>query len=287
MSFPIRRASIAQLAFAAGLLALSAVPGFAQEDKVVATINGQNITEADLALVEGDLGQQYARLSPEQRRAAALSAIIEMRLFSEDALKKGLDKDPTFQRRLAFLKEQALHSAEMDAEIVKKITDEEIRARYDKEVAATPPANEVKARHILVKTKEEAQEIIKRLEAGDKFEDIAKDKSTDTGSGANGGDLGYFAPGQMVPEFEKAAFALEVGKFTVEPVQSQFGWHVIKVEDKRAQQPPAFDAVKEQFRSLILREKYSALSDTLRGAAKIEITDPELKKAIEETDKAQ
>lgn len=287
MSFPIRRASIAQIAFAAGLLALSAVPGFAQDDKVVATINGQNITEADITQAESDLDQQFSRLPAEQRRAAALSAIIEIRLFSQDAVKKGLDQDPTFKRRMAFLQERALHAAEVETEIAKKITDEEIRARYDKEVAATPPVNEVKARHILVKTKEEAQEIIKRLEAGEKFEDIAKEKSTDTGSGANGGDLGYFAPGQMVPEFEKAAFALEVGKFTVEPVQSQFGWHIIKVEDKRAQQPPAFDDVKEQFRSLVLREKYSALADSLRGAAKIDITDPELKKAVDEADKAQ
>jgi peptidyl-prolyl cis-trans isomerase C len=287
MSLPIRRASIAQLAFAAGLLALSAVPGLAQEDKVVATINGQNITEADLAQAESDLDQQFSRLPAEQRRAAALSAIIEIRLFSEDAVKKGLDKDPTFQRRMAFLQERALHAAEVESEIAKKITDDEIRARYDKEIAAAPPVNEVKARHILVKTKEEAQELIKRLDAGDKFEDIAKEKSTDTGSGANGGDLGYFAPGQMVPEFEKAAFALEVGKHTAEPVQSQFGWHIIKVEDKRAQQPPAFDTVKEQFRSLILREKYSALADTLRGAAKVEIADPELKKAVEQADKAQ
>lgn len=287
MSFPIRRASIAQIAFAAGLLALSAVPGFAQDDKVVATINGQNITEADITQAESDLDQQFSRLPAEQRRAAALSAIIEIRLFSQDAVKKGLDQDPTFKRRMAFLQERALHAAEVETEIAKKITDEEIRARYDKEVAATPPVNEVKARHILVKTKEEAQEIIKRLEAGEKFEDIAKEKSTDTGSGANGGDLGYFAPGQMVPEFEKAAFALEVGKFTVEPVQSQFGWHIIKVEDKRAQQPPAFDDVKEQFRSLVLREKYSALADSLRGVAKIDITDPELKKAVDEADKAQ
>ncbi|MGI6855425.1 peptidylprolyl isomerase [Mesorhizobium sp. 1B3] len=287
MSLPIRRALIAQFAFAAGLLAFSAVPGLAQDDKVVATINGQNITEADLAQAESDLDQQFSRLPAEQRRAAALSAIIEIRLFSEDAVKKGLDKDPAFQRRMAFLKERALHAAEVESEIATKITDEEIRARYDKEVAATPPVNEVKARHILVKTKEEAQEIVKRLDAGDKFEDIAKEKSTDTGSGANGGDLGYFAPGQMVPEFEKAAFALEVGKYTAEPVQSQFGWHIIKVEDKRAQQPPAFDSVKEQFRSLILREKYSALADTLRGSAKVDIADPELKKAVEEADKAQ
>lgn len=287
MSFSIRRASIASLVLAAGLLGAAAAPGFAQEDKVIATINGKTISEADLALAESDLDQQFARLPAEQRRAAALSAIIEIQLLAGDAEAKGLDKNPEFQRRMAFLNQRALHAALIDSEVASKITDEEIRARYDKEIAATAPVNEVKARHILVKTKEEAQEVIKRLEAGENFEDIAKQMSTDTGSGASGGDLGYFGPGQMVPEFEKAAFALELGAYTKEPVQSQFGWHIIKVEDKRAQQPPAFDQVKEQFRSLILREKYLALVKSLRDGAKVDIADPELKKAVEETDKAQ
>ncbi|MGO4831608.1 peptidylprolyl isomerase [Rhizobiaceae sp. 2RAB30] len=302
MSISIRRASIAPFLLAAGLVGAAAMPGFAQDtakpeaaqtaaqpdpNKVVATINGKPITEADLSLAESDLDQQFARLPAEQRRAAALSAIIEIQLLAADAEAKGLDKDPEFQRRMAFLKQRALHAALIDSEVAGKITDEEIRARYDKEIAATPPANEVKAAHILVKTKEEAQEIIKRLDAGEKFEDIAKEKSTDTGSGANGGDLGYFGPGQMVPEFEKAAFALEVSSYTKEPVQSQFGWHIIKVEDKRAQQPPAFEQVKEQFRSVVLRDKYMALVKSLREGGKVEIADPELKKAVDETEKAE
>ncbi|BCH22741.1 peptidylprolyl isomerase [Mesorhizobium sp. L-8-3] len=302
MPFSIRRVSIAPFVLAAGLIGAAAMPGLAQEtakpdaaqaaaqpdpNKVVATVGGKSITEADLALAESDLDQQFARLPAEQRRAAALSAIIEIQLVAADAEAKGLDKDPEFQRRMAFLKQRALHAALIDAEVAGKITDEEVRARYDKEIAATPPANEVRARHILVKTQEEAQDVVKRLDAGEKFEDIAKDKSTDPGSGANGGDLGYFGAGQMVPEFEKAAFALEVGSYTKEPVQSQFGWHVIKVEDKRAQQPPAFEQVKEQFRSLILREKYIALVQSLRESGKVEIADPELKKAVDETEKAQ
>ena len=138
-----------------------------------------------------------------------------------------------------------------------------------------------------MKTKEEAEAIIKQLDAGAKFEDIAKEKSADAGSGANGGDLGYFGPGQMVPEFEKAAFALEPGTYTKEPVQSQFGWHVIKVEDKRVQQPPAFDQVKAQVRSLLLRDKYLELVKSLRSAAKVDVTDPELKKAIDQMDAAK
>ena len=249
-------------------------------DTVLATIDGQPVTEADLELALSDLDQQFARLPAEQRRAAAMSAIIEIRLLAAKAVAAGIDKQPTFQRQIEFLRQRSLHSQLVAAEVAAKITDQEIRARYDQEVANTPPVNEVHARHVLVKTKEEATAIIKQLDGGAKFEDIAKEKSSD-GSAAQGGDLGWFGPGQMVPEFEKAAFALEVGAYTKEPVQTQFGWHVIKVEDKRAKQPPAFEQVKDQIRSALLREKYFALVKSARDAAKVEISDAELKKGVE------
>ncbi|HEY5819260.1 MAG TPA: peptidylprolyl isomerase [Mesorhizobium sp.] len=264
--------------------AAPAAPVKPAPETVVATINGETVTQADLDLAEMDLAQQFAQLPPEQKRAASLSAVIEIKLMAAEAKAKGLDKDPEFIKRLAFLSDRAMHSRVIDKEVAATITDAEIRAAYDKQIAATPPANEVHARHILVKTKEEAQAIIKDLDAGKKFEDIAKEKSTDAGSGANGGDLGYFAAGQMVPEFEKAAFALEPGSYTKEPVQSQFGFHVIKVEDKRQQQPPAFDEVKDQFRSTVLRDKYFALVKKLRDAAKVDIADADLKKAVADSE---
>ncbi|GLS30638.1 peptidyl-prolyl cis-trans isomerase C [Mesorhizobium albiziae] len=302
MPFSFRSAPLARFGLAAGLVALSSLPLVAQEaapapktetpaaapvdpNAVLATVNGHNITEADLALAESDLDPQFSRLPQEQRRAAALSAVIEIRLLSDKAVADGLDKQPDFQRRMEFLKQRALHSALVESEVAAKVTDEEIRARYDKEIAARPPVNEVHARHILVKTKEEADAIIKQLDGGADFQKLANENTTDPSGKTSGGDLGYFAAGQMVPEFEKAAFALEVGAYTKEPVQSQFGWHVIKVEDKRAQQPPAFDQVKEQFRSLVLRDKYFALAKSLRDAAKVEIADPALKTAVEAMDK--
>lgn len=301
MSLSFRRASLAGLGVMLALAAPAATQAFAQETPpaaaapakpvdpaaVVATVNGKPVTEADLTIAESDLDQQFSRLPADQRRAAALSAIIEIRLLAAEAEAKGLDKDPEFQRRMQFLKDRALHSQVVEQEVSKAITDDQIRARYDKEMAETPPVNEVHARHILVKTKEEAEAIIKQLDGGANFEDIAKEKSSDAGSGANGGDLGYFGPGQMVPEFEKAAFALDVGKYTEQPVQSQFGWHIIKVEDKRAQQPPAFDQVKSQIRSLLLRDKYFDLVKSLRGAAKVDVTDPDLKKAVDQIDQAK
>jgi peptidyl-prolyl cis-trans isomerase C len=264
--------------------AAPAAPAVRDPAAVVATIEGVAVTEADLTLAEGELGQQFAQLPPEQRRAAAMSAIIEIRLLAAEAIMKGFDKEADFQRRSAFLQSRALHSELVDKEVADKVTEEAVRAYYDKKISETPPVNEVKARHILVKTKEEALEIIKQLDGGAKFEDLANQHTTDPSGKTSGGDLGYFGPGQMVPEFEKAAFALEIGAYTKEPVQSQFGWHIIKVEDKRAQQPPPFEEVRDQFRQAVFREMYFALVKQIRAAAKVEIADPALKAAIEQMD---
>ena len=280
----IRRPAV-RVAFVAGLLASTVFGAQAQSDTVVATVSGNPITEADLQMAVSELDQQFAQLTPDQKRAAALSAIIEIRLMAEKAKAAGLDQDDEFKRKLAFLNERALHAQVIEKEISPKVTDEEIKARYDKEIAARPPVEEVHARHILVKTEEEAKDVIAKLDAGGDFEAIAKEKSSDTGSGANGGDLGFFAKGQMVPEFEAAAFALEPGTYTKTPVKSDFGFHVIKVEEKRNQPPVAFDQVKDQIRQLVFRDLYFATVKDLRGAAAVEIQDETLKKGVEEIEK--
>ena len=281
MQSKFRLASLASLALAAGLMTLSPGALHAQEDKVVATVNGAPITEADLALALSDLDQQFARLPEDQRRAAALAAVIEIRLLAAEGAAKGLDKDPDFERRMAFLQQRALHSAVVESEVAAKVTDDDIRKRYDAEIANTPPSNEVHARHILVKSKEEAEAIIKQLDGGEDFQKLANEKTNDPSGKTSGGDLGWFGAGQMVPEFEKAAFGLEVGSYTKQPVQSQFGWHVIKLEDKRAKQPPAFDDVKEQIRSIVVRDKYFDLVKSLRDGAKVDVSDADLKKAYD------
>ena len=255
-------------------------------DTVLANVNGKTITEADLELAETDLDPQFAKLPPEQRRAAALSALIEIHVMADKAVSEGIDKDPEFQRRMALLQQRALHSALVDKDVAGKITDADLKKRYDEEMAKQPPVNEIHARHILVKSKEEAEAIIKELDKGGDFEKIAKEKSTD-GAAPQGGDLGYFTEDQMVPEFSKAAFALAIGKYTEQPVQTQFGWHVIKVEDKRIKQPPSFDQVKSQIRQVVLRDKYFAMVKETRAAAKVDITDPDLKKEIDTMDNAQ
>lgn len=249
-------------------------------DTVVATVNGEPITEAQIDLALADLGQQFAGLPEEQQRAAALSALIEIMLFAAEAEEQGLGDSETFQQRMDLLRQRALHSAYIENAIAAEVTDEAVRQRYETELAGVEPEQEVRARHIIVETEEEARAIIEELEAGGNFEEIAKEKSTD-GAAAQGGDLGYFGKGQMVPEFEEAVFALEVGEYTQEPVQTQFGWHVIKLEDKRDREPPAFEDVSAQIRSLMLREQYMETASSLREAAEIEIEDPALQGVLE------
>ncbi len=282
----LSRALLVSAALAVGSLAIVAGAA-AQEDKVVATVDGDPITEADLQLALTDLGEQFSRLPADQRRAAALAALIEIRLFANKAEAAGIDKRPDFERRMELLKLRALHSAVVEEDVAAKITDAEMRTRYDAEMAKAPKVEEVHARHILVKTKEEAEKIIKELDAGGDFQKLANEHTSDPSGKTTGGDLGFFAAGQMVPEFEKAAFALPVGSYTKEPVQSQFGWHIIKVEEKRQQPPPPFDQVKDQFRSVVLRDKYFALVKSLRDGAKVDISDAGLKTSIDAMEKQQ
>lgn len=287
-TLPLRSLAACGLVF--GLALAAPVAAIAQDkapdETVVAIVNGSQITERDLEMAQSDLGPQFSQLPDEQKRAAALSAAIEIRLLAAKADEEGLDDTDAFKDRMEFLRQRALHSAFVESKVAGQVTDEAVRARYDKEVAATPPASEIRARHILVATKEEAEAIIAELEGGGDFEAIAKEKSTD-GAAAQGGDLGYFGAGQMVPAFEEAAFALEVGQFSKQPVQTQFGFHVIKVEDKRTQQPPSFEEVKEQVRTLLFRETYFAAVQELREAATVDVQDPALKAALGEEEKAQ
>lgn len=273
------------LCAAALFMSASANGASADDNAIVANVNGSPITEAEITIAESQLDQQFSRLSPDQKRAAALTALIEIKLMAAKAVEDGLDQTEKFKREMAFLRERALHSAEVEAIVSTGITDQDVRARYDKQIADTPPESEIRARHILVKTEKEANDIIDQLNKGADFETLAVKYSTGP-SGPKGGDLGYFSKGQMVPAFETAAFALAVGEYTKEPVKTQFGWHVIKVEDKRVKQPPAFDSVKNQIRNTLMREKYVAAVNQMRDAATIDIKDPEIKKIFDRDNEA-
>lgn len=269
---------------AAALVAMIAAGGIAraeETDPVIAKVGDQEIRKSELDLAISSLDPQLQRMPEEQKRAAALSSVIDVKLLAKDAEKEGLQNDETFKQRVAFLTERELHNVFFKKHVVDAITQEDVKARYDKEIAAIPLQEEVKARHILVKTEEEAKEIIKELDAGKSFAELAKAKSTDPNKD-DGGDLGYFAKGRMVPEFEAAAFALEKGAYTKEPVKTQFGFHVILVEDKRPQAPPTFEEVEPQVRQLVMRDKYLELLASAKKATEVEISDPALKKAYDD-----
>ena len=261
-------------------------PAFADEDAVVAKVGDLEIRQSELNLAMNSLDSQLAQLPDEQKKVAALSSAIEVKLLVKEATAEGLDKTDDFKKRMAFLSDRELHGAYFRKHVADSITDEEVKARYDKEVAALPKEEEVKAAHILVATEEEAKDVIKQLDAGKDFAALAKEKSTDSNKD-DGGDLGWFGKGRMVPEFEEAAFKLEKGAYTKEPVKSEFGFHVIKVEDKRVTPPPAFEQVEPQVRQLVMRDKYFALIKKEKAEQKVEISDETLRKEYEEASKKQ
>lgn len=278
----LRYNKIAAVAFAATIFLQ--MPVLAQEDAVVAKVGSLEIRQSELDLAIANLDPQLAQLSEEQRRVAALSGAIDVKLLVEGATKEGLDKTEDFEKRLAFIKDRELHNAFFRKHVVDAITNEEVKARYDKEVADLPKEEEVSARHILVATEDEAKAVIAELDAGKDFAEVAKAKSTDSNKDA-GGDLGWFGKGRMVPEFEAAAFGLEKGAYTKTPVQTQFGFHVIKLEDKRIAPPPAFEVVEQQVRQLVMRDKYVAVIEAAKAAQKVEILDETLRKGYEEASK--
>ncbi|MDY8110548.1 peptidylprolyl isomerase [Fulvimarina sp. 2208YS6-2-32] len=263
---------------AAGLL--SGAAAFAQSP-VVATVGSEEITEADLAAAQAEIGSDFQRVPEEQRKIAVLAALIDIKALAQEAEKASMQDNPETTATIDFLRDRTLHNAYFAKEGVETVTEEELRARYEKEIAAVEPQEEVHARHILLKSEADAKAVIQELQDGTDFAELAKEKSTGP-TGPNGGDLGFFSAGQMVPEFEKAAFALEPGSFTTEPVQTQFGWHVIKVDEKRKAEGPSFEQVQEQIQRVVLQEKYVGLVGKAREELGVTYVDPAVKGQMDE-----
>jgi peptidyl-prolyl cis-trans isomerase C len=258
---------------------LAAAPAFAG-GKVLAKVNGADITEDDLKLAQSELGPNLGSVPPDQRTVVLVEYITENRLMAAAAEKEGLSSDPSMLARADYYKARALKDIYFEKKVAGAVSDADAKAVYDKQVASIPPVEEVKASHILVDKKEDADAIEAQLKAGGDFAAIAKEKSKDTGSGANGGDLGYFSKGQMVKPFEDAAWAMKAGDVSA-PVQSQFGWHIIKLIDKRNRPAPAFDSVKDRILTGLTQQKAEEVIGGLRKDAKIEYVDADLKKAVE------
>ena len=234
------------------------------------TVNGTAITSSDVQLASDELGPELARIPKQARERIVLQYLIEQQLLADAARKNGLDKGKAFQKRLAYYRRKAMRDTYLNKSLDEAVTDDVLRKLYDKQVAATRDKEEIHARHILVKTEDEAKALVSELKKGADFAELAKAKSTGP-SGKKGGDLGYFSEGQMVKPFQDAAFKLKPGEIS-DPVKTQFGWHVIKVEDRRKQTPPKFEAVKERLAEGLRSRKAVEIVQKLRRDAKIDFS---------------
>ncbi|KQX35827.1 hypothetical protein ASD04_13095 [Devosia sp. Root436] len=249
-------------------------------DTVVATVGGEAITEADLSFAAEDLTQELQQMPPEQRKPFLVRVLIDMKVMAQAGRDAGMAETPLFQQRLKYLEERSLRRAFFAETIANAVTEEAVRADYDKFVADFVPADEIRASHILVASEEEANAIKAELDGGADFAAIAKEKSIDPGA-ANGGDLGFFGKGMMVAPFETAAFALtDIGQISA-PVQSQFGWHIIKLEEKRQSTPPAFEQVASQLQQQLLMTTFDDTVAKLMDGVQIDIPDADLKAAVD------
>jgi peptidyl-prolyl cis-trans isomerase C len=239
------------------------------EDKPVATVNGVSIGHDVYEFyVKNTVNKPSAELTVAQR-AQALDNLIRGEVMAQEAVKEGLDKTGDAPSELTLSRLQILQQAgAMHFLDDKKPSETEEKARYDAEVAKLPKT-EYRARHILVSSQDQAQKIIDQLKKGAKFEDLAKKNSLDSTKDA-GGDLGFFAPQTMVPQFATAVEGLKKGEFTQTPVQTPYGWHVIKLEDTREKPVPSFDQVKEKVAQMLEQEKFRGYEDDLVKKATIE-----------------
>lgn len=247
-------------------LALAFAAGAAAQN--VATVNGKPVPKSrvELLMVQATRGGQQP-VTPEME-AQARDNVVALEIFAQEAEKRGMAATPGYRNQMEFIRQRIMVN-ELFADYQKKnpVSDAEAKAEYDK-FKAQATGTEYRARHILVEKEDEAKSLLKQLTAGAKFDELAKKHSTDKGSGANGGDLDYAKPESYVPEFGQAMIALKKGETTAAPVKSQFGWHIIKLEDTREAKFPPFEEVKPQVMQRLAQQKLQQYQDSLRSKAK-------------------
>ena len=273
--------------FAAILLIAGATPLLAQtkvadKDPILAKVNGVEIRQSDLVVAEEEVGQ-IPPMSPDAKQDYLIAFMTDMILVSKEAENRKIGDTPEFKRKFTFSRNKQLMAVLLEQVGKAALTDAEMHKVYDEAVKQMPPEEEVHARHILFRAaagdekagkdaEDKVKAVIERLKKGEDFTKLATELTEDPSGKANGGDLGYFSKEQMVPEFADAAFKLDKGQIS-EPVKTQFGWHVIKVEDKRAKPVPGFDDVKQQIESFVTRKAQAELVTKLREGAKVERLD--------------
>jgi peptidyl-prolyl cis-trans isomerase C len=256
----------------------------AADDAVFATVNGREIRASDLQLIYAALPAQYKQVPFEMLKSQLVTQAVNMALVQEAAEAEGLATSAEVKEKLALASDQIMQEVYLQQKIDAALTDAAVQAEYEKRIADFTPAQEIQARHILLEKEEEARDVVAKLEEGGDFVELAKEFSIGP-SAENGGDLGFFQDGQMVKPFSEAAFALEKGTYTKEPVQTQFGWHVILLEDSRDTQPPALDTVRADIENSLSGAAVNGLIEGLRAKATIDIVGAE--EAEGETPKAE
>jgi peptidyl-prolyl cis-trans isomerase C len=253
------------------------------ENQVVAKVNGYEIRTSEVRMAFTDVIGQLPNLPKKLRYPFVVEFLVERHLLAQLANKEGIANTDDYKRRLAAYQAKALRDSYLAQVISPKVKEEEIKAVYDAESKKVEETERVRARHILVASEKEAQSIVERLNKGEKFEDLAKQYSLD-GSKDYGGDLGYFTAPEMVPAFSKAAFELKKDEIS-KPIKTDFGWHIIKLEDRKKGQAQPYDQVKGAIRNVLVRQKVNETLASLKDVAKVEILDEDLKKLADEAAK--
>ena len=241
-------------------------------DTVVAKINGTPVTQGDLDLASDDPALNLPGVEEGAKQGMLVDYLIDLKLGSQAAEKAGIGSGDAFKRKLAYLRDKLLVDEYLDGESKKAVTPEAAKQLYDQTVKAMKPEEEVHARHILVDNEADAKKIEARIKAGEDFAKVAADTSKDKGSKEDGGDLGWFTKERMVAPFAEAAFKMSPGQIS-DPVKTQFGWHVIKLEEKRVKPIPGFEEMKDQIDQYLTRKAQQDIMVKLREQAKVERTD--------------
>lgn len=267
VSFPARAAMAALLGVTVAVMSTVGAAR-AADDPVVATVNGTDIHLSEVTATQQQLPEQYRSYPLQALFPDLLDMVISRQLAADEARKEGLANDPEVKATVARIEDQVLQRVLLDRYLTKQVTEEALKAAYQKMIADQPPSETIHARHILVETEAEAKQIIKELNDGADFAKLAEERSTGP-SKSKGGDLGYFGKDEMVPEFSAAAFKLKPGEITQEPVKTQFGWHVIKVEDRKPADVPTFEESRDHLMSQLSREAGMKYLQSLRDKAEI------------------
>lgn len=245
------------------------LPAAAGADPVVAKVDGSEIHASDLNEAAQTLPEELRGMPAPMLYPMLLDQLIDRRIIVIAAKKQGLDKQPAVQKQIDRATDSALQNALLSRDIAPTLTDDAIKTRYDRDFAGKAGEEEVHARHILVPDEEQAKTIITQLKAGGDFAELAKQFSKDPGA-ASGGDLGFFKKTDMLPEFADAAFALKLGEYTQAPVKTRFGWHVIKLEERRAAPPATLEQVRDQIRQGLIQEGVTKVLTAAKESVAVE-----------------